>query len=70
MERKINLTFRGDEYRVEYIHEEDDLHFAIKRNISELFDEELAVRKFKVLRNYLKNEGFFEEYFKKHVDNW
>jgi hypothetical protein len=67
---EINITFKGKDYKVFLNKAKDDLIFAVKKYLNNKyiknkeFDEENAMREFSVLRKYLKDEGFFMEYFK------
>jgi hypothetical protein len=62
------ITYRGDEYKVNYNPHIDDLEFGIKVNMGHHLDIDKNMEKFSYLRNYLKEEGFFPEFFSKQEE--
>jgi hypothetical protein len=67
----LYIQYRGDDFKVDYNPKKKDLNFAIKvltmknslGDLSLPVDENKNLLKFAHLKEYLKAEGFFEEYF-------
>jgi hypothetical protein len=73
-QQSLRIQYRGDEYKVEYDKKMDCLIFAIKilfnKDSTLEFNENQNLLKFASLREYLKAEGFFEEYFSKQEETF
>ena len=73
----LYIQYRGHDFKVDYNPREKDLNFAIKvtadnSNIDPTIpiDENKTLLKFAHLREYLKSEGFFPEFFSKEEDRF